>query len=1012
MSFLKEYSYSDIKQRKYIYINVLITFAVSAFIISDAAFNLKYYFFYLQIVKIILLTFIAGIFVGNLSGRFFFGIIKKSRIVYITAEILFIIIAALFFFRSFINPTQKEPLISLFFINQYIIPALIFFFGLIAGIKLHYLLKVSCGDFIDEKGAVYNFLLSSIGGLTIGLFIYAGIAYAGLQSYLPVVLCIGLIPLIFIFYLQYNPDPIIAKHFRDEFDEKQDNIKNEELIFSYLNFTYVLIYSYLGFITIMKYYGNLNYIHFAFPAFLLILICTGFLLGRFFKNYYRHIFTEMIFPVFFLIFILLINNLYGLLSFKAASALFAPCALIFGFSMYHAIENISEKYPHQKRFNILDISMIVMPVPVLIAFSFVAFSYAVYFFAIYIIIALNLFLPAIYLANKNIPVYKKGILFAYILLFIPLIIVNHLYFKTPLNGTIYAGNTRNFELLQNVNYNSPYIKTTASVYVKDEEIFKISDSIVRNMKRSIIPSMLYVKNRKDDRVLFIDGNQAFFRNPVISYFRNSVCLDTVPLEMVDYYNLPFSGNQKYFADNDDILLYLHKNHEAFRMIFDIPNIFDQTKNYFRFTPEYYKIIKSKLSRGGIYAVSFNLSSCRKDFLSMALKNIKAAFNNSAVYIFSNILVIYSSDDIFVLKITEKSKENIADLFKSFPEMQNIFYGDLHIFSHYAGSNLDELIKILPSEKVDRFYYLRKYKGESCYEIFNNLPGAVNISSFTNSLVESPNGYFIANMKNQFQNDSVILQTLKKTELAEAAENYELETTLLFELRKLAEYHIMLKEYLNIMYSYKEEYYYNAALRFEQMKKWDNARKLYSAILNMNPSNFEANYRMGIISVTLQDIDNSFKFLQNALKLKNEDGKVLYQMGILYFTTGNFQEAVNFLQRALAQREVSASLYLHLGLSYEQLGNTAEAENYFLKANIQDPNDINIQNKISKIKKNKTSDKDNSLLMPENKNENDVESDERIPLPINKSAYDMRLKDEELSKYKIDGQDGEKPVEKK
>ena len=1011
MSFLKEYSYSDVKQRKYIYINVLITLAISAYILTSIVFNLKYYFFYLQIVKIVLLTFITGIFAGNLSGRLFFTIFKKIRVVYIAAEVLFIIFAAVFFFRAFISSAQSEPLISLFFINQYIIPVLIFFFGLISGIKLHYLLKVSCGDFIDEKAAVYNFLFSLLGGVSLGIAVYAGIVYAALPAFLPVILCIGLIPLMFVFYLQYNPDPIIAKHFRDEFEEKPDTVKNEELIFSYLNFTYILIYSYFGFITILKYYGTLNYIQFAFPIILLILMCIGFFLGRFLKKYYWHIYTEMIFPVFFLGFIILVNNLYGSLSFKAASALFAPCSLIFGFSMYHTIENITVKYPHQKRFNILDISMIVMPVPVLVALSFVTFSFAIYFLSIYVIIAVNLMLPAVYLANKNIPIYKKGIMFAFILFFIPLIIMNHLYFKTPLNGAIYAGNTRNFDLLQNVNYNSPYIKTTGSVYVNDEEVFKISDSIIRNFKRSLVPAALYVKNIKDDRILFIDGNQVFFRNPGISYFKSSLCLNTVPLELVDFYNLPYSGNQKYFADNDDLLQYIHKNQSAFRMIYDIPNILDQAKNYFRFTPEYYKIIKTNLSKGGIYAVSFNLTTCRKEFLSSALKGIQSSFKNSAVYIFSNILVIYSSDDDASLKITEASIARVADLFKNYPDMQKIFYSELHVLSHFAGSNLDEILKILQPDEMDRFYYLKKYRSGSCYEAFNNLPSAMNISAFTNSLAESQSGTFIMNMKNSFQADENILKTLKKTELAEAAENYELETSLLFDLRKLADYHIMLKEYMNIMYSYKEEYYYNAALRFEQLKKWDDARKLYSAILNMNPSNFEANYRMGIMSVTLQDIENSFKYLQNALKLKNEDGKVLYQMGILYFTTGNFQEAVNYLQRALTQREVSASLYLHLGLSYEQLGNNAEAENYFLKANIQDPNDINIQNKIFKIKKEKESDKASSLQPPENKNENDVENDERIPLPINKSAYDMRIKDEELSKYKVDGS-GENPEEKK
>ena len=73
------------------------------------------------------------------------------------------------------------------------------------------------------------------------------------------------------------------------------------------------------------------------------------------------------------------------------------------------------------------------------------------------------------------------------------------------------------------------------------------------------------------------------------------------------------------------------------------------------------------------------------------------------------------------------------------------------------------------------------------------------------------------------------------------------------------------------------------------RRWDEAGTFYRAIIQINPDNFEANYRLGMLSITVQNLDDAFKYLQRAMVLKRDDTKVLYQMGVLYFAMGRPRE---------------------------------------------------------------------------------------------------------------------------
>ncbi len=208
-----------------------------------------------------------------------------------------------------------------------------------------------------------------------------------------------------------------------------------------------------------------------------------------------------------------------------------------------------------------------------------------------------------------------------------------------------------------------------------------------------------------------------------------------------------------------------------------------------------------------------------------------------------------------------------------------------------------------------------------------------------------------------------------------------------------------------MLAYKEKYYYNAALNLEKNKKWSEAQELYRAVLTINPDNFNAHYRMALVCITLQDIEGSFSYLQQAMRINKDHPKVLMQMGVLYFSSGKTEEAIEYFNKALQQNEKSPQIFRYLGMCHEKTGNLYEAESNYAKALAADPNDIDTKARLDEVRL--KIDKDSKKWdTPEQKNEFDVEQDAEMPLPVSKGAYEIRLKDEDMTLPVIDPITGE------
>ena len=203
----------------------------------------------------------------------------------------------------------------------------------------------------------------------------------------------------------------------------------------------------------------------------------------------------------------------------------------------------------------------------------------------------------------------------------------------------------------------------------------------------------------------------------------------------------------------------------------------------------------------------------------------------------------------------------------------------------------------------------------------------------------------------------------------------------------------LNNYINRLSTVNKDYYYSMALKHEKEKKWEEARTFYRAILIIDKDNFDANYRLGILCITLQDFDASLNYLQYALKLKGNDPKVLYQIGVLHFSRGEPRLALDYLDQAMQKNEKTAALFLYLGLCNEELERFLDAKRYYELALIEDENDINIKSSLERINYKIAEDKE-KWKPAEQKSQTEVEVGEEMPLPIEDSARKVRLTEEE------------------
>jgi tetratricopeptide (TPR) repeat protein len=997
MSFLKEFSYSEIGQRKILHYNVFLTSLIVGCILTDLTLFLQYHFFYLPVITTLIMCATGGFFFGNLTGRLLYKKIRNSRPLYMASDIIFIVISCAYSSRFFLPADQGEYLLSFFFINQYIYIIFLVIISLIIGVKYNYFLKVSCGDFIDDSQGLVGLVALSLIGFPIGAAAAAITIRIPALQYLYIMYPLMALPSVFLINLNYNPQPQFAKEFEREVEaDRKKSSYRDTLIFTYLNFGLIILYYFLGLLTFLKFYGDLSIHSILFHSFSFLFLAAGIAAAGRLKKGAWYIYGEILFPVFFLLFTFVLYYLRDLLPMYTGLFFFIPVSLVIGFILRKTIDNVITGYNHTVRFRILEFSFFILPVPILLTLQLIEFTNLWYFIVVYLLTLVSILVPGLHLLSRGKEGYKKLIYLIFLLALIPLLIFLHAYFGIPMNSRIYISRVENFDILKQVNYSDLFIKQRSTVMMFKEPVFKVSDSIIRNLKRVVVPLYLYVD--EDDQVLYIDGNQRFFQNPMIGIYKNVLCLDLLSDGNVDFNKLPLTGRQAYITENEDLLIFMRdaiNSGKRFHAIIDMPNLLDQKKNYFRFTKEYYRIMKKGIEPGGIFGQVYSLQDCRAGFFAQSVVDLKKTFKTHVVYLFSDQCLILSSDNEKAFSLQQRNLSHIAGLFTEGAEIKSIFLNEIHVLSHLVFTDIDDLTPYITEREVPRYYLFSQSKVPPLRK--EMLTDTIERNDTALRCIDQvpEQGGFRNSVTNLITANKTGVDLLKRLEYAESVDDYENETKYLFELQKYMAYRIELRDYVSQIFSYKERYYYNTALRFEKEKKWENAKKLYNVVLSINSNNFDANYRLGLLYVTLQDIDNSFKYFNSALKIKAEHPKVLYQIGVLYFLSNKTNEAIDYFNKSIAKNEVNPSLFKYLGMCHEKNGNETMAEEYYNKAMVQDPNDTETKTRLDTIRKKKDAEQKH---WDTSEQKSDIESEQgvEIPLPINKSAYDIRIKDNDNS----------------
>ncbi|MBN1500580.1 MAG: hypothetical protein JW982_10505 [Spirochaetes bacterium] len=990
---LKEYNYSNPRHRLLTGLNAYLTSAFTGLLLANTIFFAKQVLFYENTVLSCTLAVLSVLLAGNLTGKFLFSWIKKSRAVYISTEILFVISISSFIFRGLIFKNEDLDIV-LTSINTgspfiFILAALPVF---LAGIKINYFLKISSGLFIDEKQGAFQFIFFLISGLLTGAGLYV-LCYKFKFNYFAfAAFPAAFIPFLFLINEKYNPQNFIANTVTDE-NQDDNNEKREyrdDIFFTYLNFSCIIIYFFLGNLTVLKFIGSSLETGLLFIFVTALSFLAGYVFSAFIKKAYWHIYSGTFYPFIFLSFFLVLFNLNAVPQKHLLVLFFIPMGFISGLTVFHSLKSILNRFNHHNSYTVINISFFILPIPILFSLMQITFTYRWFFIIFYSLAFLNILFPGIHLTQRPVKEYKKGIYFIVLLITIPLFIFSHAYFKIAPDNSLLISHSGNFDSIYNINYNSDYISDTFTISVDDRPAARISDNFYRDLKQSFAAIELFLDGDKS-KILFLDGYRKFLFNTGYKNFKNSILLDYVPSKITDYRNLPISGEKEVITVSRNMYSYFYSDRKtSFDSVVLIPNLIDQTENSVLFSDGFLKLVKSKTAAEGFTALILDINEINSQYLKSVLYFMKTGFKKTVILNFSSQLVIISSDNENAFQIDDRKLNKCGNVIAG---TDFLFYDSIDFLSHMTNAGFENVkftASIVPHG--NRIYYPDDFKIETDLNADNLKIRDIPLTEFF-KLSAGPDTTGI--LKKLSAENSFIYTALFNASYYNSRGKYSDELTSYTGLLKPAEKNPALKKYIEYVLQIKKLNYSALAEMSEKNKEWDKAKELYNAILAIEPDNFNAIYNLSIISITIQDLDKAFEYLTRALELNKSNTDVMYHMGVLLFAKQDYKKSQYYLNMAVSNNRADAMTFFYLGMTYEQMGeysNFLNARKNYKIALAKNPNndDINaaffrIEDIIKNIESGWTS--------PDRNEKKNGDSGEQVPLPVTEKALNSRLSDE-------------------
>ena len=128
-----------------------------------------------------------------------------------------------------------------------------------------------------------------------------------------------------------------------------------------------------------------------------------------------------------------------------------------------------------------------------------------------------------------------------------------------------------------------------------------------------------------------------------------------------------------------------------------------------------------------------------------------------------------------------------------------------------------------------------------------------------------------------------------------------------------------------------------AMAFEQANRWEDARKSYERVIELDPDNLIAqNNLASIIAERGGNMDVALGLAQKAKEKQPENVNITNTLGWILYKKNSYQLSLQYLKEAAEKQNLNPLYQYHLGMVYVKLGKTVEAKQALQKALTLDP----------------------------------------------------------------------------
>jgi len=144
-------------------------------------------------------------------------------------------------------------------------------------------------------------------------------------------------------------------------------------------------------------------------------------------------------------------------------------------------------------------------------------------------------------------------------------------------------------------------------------------------------------------------------------------------------------------------------------------------------------------------------------------------------------------------------------------------------------------------------------------------------------------------------------------------------------------------------------FYQRAIAYERLKKWDIAEPNFKKALELNPDQPQVLNYLGYSWVDMnRNLDEGLAMIQKAVDARPDDGYIVDSLGWAYFRLNRFDDSVRQLERAVQLEAGDVTVNDHLGDAYWRVGRRLEAVYQWNRAITYKPEEADLPRLKDKI----------------------------------------------------------------